>query len=49
MMNHTFLECLYNIGIEQARSYSLLYEELDEKAVEIVRILGFSTNSSDTK
>lgn len=34
---------------KQARSYSLLYEELDEKAVEIVRILGFSTNSSDTK
>ena len=33
----------------QSRSYSVLYEELDEKAVEIVQILGFSSTSPDTK
>ena len=34
---------------KQAGSYSILYEELDEKAVEIVRILGFPSNLADTK
>jgi hypothetical protein len=33
----------------QESSYTLLYEELDEKNVEIVRILGFSANSPDTR
>lgn len=34
---------------KQNRSYSLLYEELDEKNVEIVRILGFPSNSAEAK
>jgi len=34
---------------KQTSSYSLLYEELDEKNVEIVRILGFSSSSSEIK
>ena len=33
----------------QKGSYTLLYEELDEKNVEIVRILGFSANSPDIR
>lgn len=34
---------------KQNRSYSILYEQLDEKAVEIVRILGFPPSSTDNK
>lgn len=33
----------------QESSFTLLYEELDEKNVEIVRILGFSANSLDIR
>ena len=33
----------------QARSYSLLYEQIDEKAVEIVRILGFPSSNPESK
>jgi len=34
---------------KQGRSYSLLYEELDEKCVEIVRILGFPSANPESK
>ncbi|XP_023345697.1 dipeptidyl peptidase 9 [Eurytemora carolleeae] len=34
---------------KHSRSYSILYEELDEKCVEIVRILGFPSSSVESK